>query len=221
VPLTPIEPPEELFDAVVRHVGQMAMASLPTLNGVERDHLALVAPHRMYTLGIDAILGKRLEEAEFAGWRFLVADNRRVVASAEVFGEAEQIPSLDSGPYVQSMVEAIDKLDTRPEIAGGQYELRLLKVLALYVVAAWLVDGSRAVVPLTPAPRWLDAGTWYSEEEFVAALKGPARSSWRAPAETQLRHLWALKRVISGCTTYCRVRLDWRKVSVHVCSHRH
>jgi hypothetical protein len=116
-----------------------------------------------------------LEDAKPAGWRFLVADRDRVVASAELADDSGNAPSINSGPYVSATATAIDDLERLPEIADGDFELRILKVPGLYVVAAWLVGGRRVVVPLAPAPSFLEAGRSYSEEEFMKALAEPAR----------------------------------------------
>jgi hypothetical protein len=49
-------------------------------------------------------------------------------------------------------------------------------VPALYVVAAWLDGGDRRLlVPLAPAPSFLEAGRVCSEQEFVRVLREPAQ----------------------------------------------
>jgi hypothetical protein len=175
MPLKPLEPPEAVRKAAAAQVHQLATPRgiFPALREVVREDLALVAPHRMYTLGVDGVVGDGLKDAKSSGWRFLVADHDRVVASAELGAEGED-PALNSGPYVGSTATAIDDLDRLPELSEGDYELRILKVPALYVVAAWLVGDRPVVVPLDPAPAFLEAGRAYSEAEFLAALQDPA-----------------------------------------------
>jgi hypothetical protein len=177
MPLKPVEPPEAVRRAAAAQVHQLATPHgiFPALRDVVREELALVAPHQMYTLDADAVLSGGLGGAEPAGWRFLVTDRDRVVASAELAGEAGEAPLLNGGPYVASTAEAIDELERLPQIADGDYELRILKVPALYVVAAWLAGERPTLVPLAPAPSFLEAGRPYSEAEFMAALQGPAR----------------------------------------------
>ena len=111
-----------------------------------------------------------------------MGDAERVLASVELAGDAGESPLLNGGPYVAATATAIDELERLPEVAAGDYELRLLKVPALHVAAAWLVGGHRLVVPLAPAPSFLEAGHRYTEEEFVAALREPAQRALASQA---------------------------------------
>ncbi len=101
MPLRPLEPPEAVRTAAAAQVHQLATPRgiFPALRDVVRENLALVAPHRMYTLGADAIVSDGLSAVVPAGWRFLVADGDRVVASAEASGmtPARRRPST-AGP---------------------------------------------------------------------------------------------------------------------------
>jgi len=179
MPLNPVEPPEEVSLAAATHVHMLAGTpeSFLALADVERENLELVAPHKIYTLSLEAAAGgARLADAQPGGWRFLVADGERVVASAEVpEEEGRHAPSVNSGAYVQATADAIDRLEEMPEVASGAFEMRLLKVPALYVAAAWLADEGNLVVPLEPAPSYLEPGHAYREEEFLDALREPAQ----------------------------------------------
>jgi hypothetical protein len=177
MPLKPLEPPESVRTAAAAQVHQLATPHgiFAALREVVKEDLALVAPHRMYSLQLDSIPAKGLQAAKPSGWRFLIADRERVVASAELADDSGNAPLINSGPYVSSTAAAIDELERLPEIADGDYELRILKVPGLYVVAAWLVGERSVVVPLAPAPSFLEAGKPYSEAEFLAALAAPAR----------------------------------------------
>jgi len=177
MPLKVMEPPDAVQRAAAAHVHELATPRgvFPALRDVVREELALVAPHRIFTAGLDVLLERGLEAAAPAGWRYLVADRDRIVASAEVAGDSGEAPLLNGGPYVGSTAAAIGELERLPPVTAGDFELRLLKVPALYVVAAWLVGEQRLVVPLAPAPSFLEPGRPYTEEEFVAALREPAR----------------------------------------------
>jgi hypothetical protein len=146
------------------------------LGDVSGEDLALVAPHRMFTLRLDRVFTGDLDAvAEASGWRFLVTDEERVLASAETTEDNGEAVALNVGPYVSSTSEAIDELEQLPDVARGDFELRILKVPALYVVAAWLAGGTQILVPLAPAPSFLEPGKPYSEGDFLAALEEPAR----------------------------------------------
>jgi hypothetical protein len=76
---------------------------------------------------------------------------------------------------VTSTAAVIDELERLPEVTADDFELRLLKVPALHVVAAWLAGDQRLAVPLAPAPGFLESGRPYSEPDFAEALRGPAQ----------------------------------------------
>jgi len=169
MPLRVMEPPEAVQQAAAKHVHELATPRgvFPALRDVVREELVLTAP-------LDALLQSGLDGVVFTGWRYLVADRDRIVASAEVAGDTGESPLLNGGPYVASTATAIDELEQLPEVTAGDFELRLLKIPALHIAAAWLVGDRRLVVPLAPAPRFLDAGRPYPEADFAAAIRRPA-----------------------------------------------
>jgi hypothetical protein len=177
MPLRVIEPPDAVRQAAADYVHQLATPHgvFPALREVVREELELVVPHRIYTGGLDAVLERGMDGAAFTGWRYLVADRGRIVASAELAGNTGEAPLLNGGPYVASTAAAIDDLEQLPEVRVSDFELRLLKVPALYVVAAWLVGEQRLVVPLAPTPSFVESGRPYSENQFVEALREPAQ----------------------------------------------
>jgi len=173
--LRPLEPPEVVRKTAAAQVSHLAShGAFAALRGVVAEDLALVAPHRTFTLPLDAVAGKGLAEAQPSGWRFLVADKDRIVASAELVDDSRSAPIINAGPYVASSAAAIDQLAALPELARDDFELRLLTVPGLYVVATWLAGGFHILTPLSPAPSFLEAGRQYSDQELLAALRGPA-----------------------------------------------
>ena len=85
---------------------------------------------------------------------------------------------LNEGPFVQATADALAGLEDRPEVAAGSYQVRMVRIPALYVVALWLEDldgDADLVLPLAPAPVFLDTGRLYGEREFLDVLAGPAR----------------------------------------------
>ena len=177
MPLRVMQPPDAVQQAAADHVHQLASPRgvFPALRDVVREELVLTAPHRIYTAGLDALLNRSLDGAVFTGWRYLVADRDRIVASAELVGDTGESPLLNGGPYVASTATAIDELEQLPEVTTSDFELRLLKVPALHVVAAWLVGDQQLVIPLAPAPSFLEPGRPYPESDFAEAIRGPAQ----------------------------------------------
>jgi hypothetical protein len=184
MPLTAIEPPEAVRQAAAAHLYTLAThrGAFAALGEVEPENLELIAPHHMYTLPLDAIVGNNLDPRP-TGWRFLIADREHVIASAEVGVEGET-PAINSGAYVSSTARAIPHLESLPEIENGRFELRLLKIPALYIIAAWLVDDHRIVIPLAPSPAYFEVGHHYDEESFLDALREPAAAIFAADDET-------------------------------------
>jgi hypothetical protein len=148
--------------------------AFPALRDAAAEDLALVAPHRTFVLPLEAVAAKGLAEAQPSGWRFLVAVKDRIVASAELCDDSGSAPIINAGPYVGSTAAAIDQLAALPALARDDFELRLLTVPALYVVAAWLAGRSHILTPLSPAPSFLEADRHYSDQELMASLRGPA-----------------------------------------------
>ena len=84
-------------------------------------------------------------------------------------------------------------------MTAGNYEVRMLRVPALYVVALWLKDldgDDDLIVPLVPAPAFLEAGRAYREAEFLDTLEAP-----RASGSTSTTRLRAEKPIPSSSRT--------------------
>ena len=148
--------------------------------------LSLTLPHPVFTVGLEALAARRplSEAAELAGWRALLEEDRTVVAAVEVAvpaaGAAISDASINRGAFVQSTVEALDAAERDDRVASKQFEIRLLRVVALYVVALWLRSSEDAAsdlfVPLAPAPSPLKAGVAFEAEQFEGDLAGMAEA---------------------------------------------
>jgi hypothetical protein len=143
--------------------------------------LDLAVPHDVYFLGLsDLADGVSLEAATLIGRRVLVMDGDQAIASAEL-GTKDNGSEFHSneGPFVASTATAITRADEDPELAGGDYEVRLLRIPALYFMGLWLKrdgDGNDVVIPLDPAPPPFEPSRKYAPEELLSALREPARA---------------------------------------------
>ena len=149
------------------------------LGRADPDALALAAPHDVYVLGLNRLAaGATLPDAELVGRRFLVLEGDTPVASAELSGEGGEFQATE-GPYVGATASAIARAEQDPELAKADYELRLLRIPALYFVGIWLKregrGGDDVVVPLEPAPAGLVAGRSYAPGELLEILAERAR----------------------------------------------
>jgi hypothetical protein len=161
----------------------LAMPGLESARGVET-----AAPHPVYTAGLDDLAaGKLLDAARPDGWRYLLVRGDEAVATATVgvpdAGGAPGISHITQGPFVEATLEALHRAEALDEVRGGDFELRLLDVPALYLRALWLHGPRDILLPLPPAPEPLEAYRPYREGEVVAALRDRAAERLRMPSD--------------------------------------
>jgi len=167
----------------VTRTARLKTAGAAALTTSAPEQVTLRAPHEVHHVGLDALAAHRpLAESPTVGWRYLVETQAGTVASSEVSADASGQPTtfaqVNEGPFVQSTARALRELAGMPVVESGNYEVHMLKIPALYVVALWLkhLDGNDDLfVPLEPAPDFLEAGRLYREDEFLDTLESPAR----------------------------------------------
>lgn len=183
-------PPTDLTDGVrdvLRRKAEKKQFRTPALVRVRPDELSLAAPHSVYTLGSQDLAAHRgLDAALFAGWRYLVQQDAGAVAAVEIptetNGNIEQTMQLNEGQFVGATFEAVAAIEQSEEVRGSDYELRLLRIPALYTVALWLHSGTGdrdLLMPIGQCHPALDTGRLYHPDEFTEALAGPAEELGR------------------------------------------
>ena len=162
MPLHAPEPPRQVVDTVQSTFQAMITTGsvrLPELRNAPGT-LTLAQPHQIFSLGLaDLAAGKGLEAAKSTGWRYLVQSGDNALASAETAvtpaGPGHVFSAFNSGPLVASTVQAIRTAQGHPQVSQGSFELRLLRVPALYFTALWM-HGAQAtddvLIPLDPSP---------------------------------------------------------------------
>jgi hypothetical protein len=191
MPIQAPNPPTAALDAVrtaVRSFAEEAMFRTPALRAAQPEQLTINEPHQVFLLGLDDLrAGAGLTRARLVGWRYLVQEGEKVIATAESAlagrGDAQVFSNFNEGPFVASTAAALSMAKTDPRVSQGTYEQRLLHVPALYVMALWLHEPTGAgdlLVPLAPSPRDLPAGRPLPAGEVVTILTELAR---RIPAE--------------------------------------
>ncbi|HVW64426.1 MAG TPA: hypothetical protein VHB01_05370 [Nitrosospira sp.] len=165
--ITP-NPPKQAVDAVhstFLELNRNRAFRSPALRSATGT-LQLTEPHQVFTLGLtDLAAGKGLDAAKPTGWRYLVQESDKVLASAEsvTVGSANEhvFSAFNEGGFVASSASAIRAVREIPEVEQGGFELRLLNVPGLYVLALWL-HGTQGkgdlLVPLAPSPVETPAG---------------------------------------------------------------
>jgi hypothetical protein len=154
--------------------------------------LQLTEPHQVFTLGLaDLVAGRGLDAAKPTGWRHLVQEGDNVLASAETVaaGSAGEhvFSAFNEGPFVATSAKSIRAAREFPEVKQGGFELRLLNVPGLYVMALWLHDAKGKgdlLVPLAPSPVQTPAGLPVPAsvllKELVAKAKAPIAAADRS-----------------------------------------
>jgi hypothetical protein len=138
-------------------------------------NLAVAVPHRVYFVGFDDVVaGRVFSAAQPTGWRYLLLDGDTARAAVEIIvnddGAVEGFSHVDEGPFVESMVAGMTFAEEFEASRRADYELRLLSVPSLYLVALWLHGDDDVLVPLAPTPGGLDTQHAYTEEEILSSL---------------------------------------------------
>jgi hypothetical protein len=186
MPIRLAEPPRGALEAVQGTLLERAERSdfaTRALRDAPLDELALTAPHPVYTLGLDALVGGQgLAGAELTGWRYLLQRGDSTIASAEVQAGGSGVDvsrlQVNEGPFVRATEAAVTRAEQLPELEGGTYELRLLRIPGAYVIAVWLAEeggGEDVLIPIGDTPPEVEADRPYKPEELFSALAEPAR----------------------------------------------
>lgn len=193
MPLNLPEPPQNVPDKIRKRLHEFADGekfSTKGLRGARKEGLDVSTPHQVFTMGLDDVVaGAGLERAQPGGWRYLVEDSGQLLASAEgdinEDGEFE-VSHFTEGPFVAATDKAVKAVRKLPQLVAAGFELRLLRIPALYVMALWLHSpAADLLVPLAPSPIGKD-GKAMPAAEFFADLTGKARPAGRQkPPEAQ------------------------------------
>jgi hypothetical protein len=122
--------------------------------------------------------------AWLVAWRYLLVVNEQITEAAELYPDARGRPrfgavttgfAAEAGPAT-ALVEQL------PEVRQREYELRGLRVPALYVMAFWLKDkqgGKDRLIVLPPVFPPVQALMPYSEKDFLGLLQSLAEEKIR------------------------------------------
>ena len=105
--------------------------------------------HAVYFVPLDALAqGKLLQAARQTSWRYLLVQDNAAIAEAELSAGSRtakgakarslDFVSLTHGPFAAGTVDALSAAERLPQVAREDYELRLLKIPAVYFVSLWL-----------------------------------------------------------------------------------
>jgi hypothetical protein len=81
---------------------------------------------------------------------------------------------LNTGRFARSTADAVRLLESQEAVQKGTYELRLLRIAALHLMALWLRSDKGAddlVLVLPPAPPDLQVDVPYRADELLTLLR--------------------------------------------------
>jgi hypothetical protein len=178
--LTLPKPPEQGLDIIRTKLGSLvdhhtSVAYNMAMGGTENVDVA--APHRMYFIGLEDVAnGHLLSAAEVTGWRYIIVRGDDPMAAAELgidqLGGSLEFSQLNQGPFVSSTIEGVSIAADLDTVRNNNYELRLLKIPSLYIIALWLhSQGAQdIIIPIPPTRPELTPYDSYSEESFLQAI---------------------------------------------------
>jgi hypothetical protein len=151
------------------------------------DGINIHLPHPVYNLSLtDLALAKGVAHATLVAWRYVLSDGDSAVIAeiAQIAGPSgTQTPTftmINRGPFVASLVQAVEAAGKNATLQAGNFDIAVLHIPALYVMALWLqgrVPGTGTLIPLAPVPTPLNAGQTYTEQGFIQALVPAAQRS--------------------------------------------
>jgi hypothetical protein len=186
MPVTFAAPPPQVTQITQRQLQDMAQHkhfTIAPLAAAEPARIELTSGHAVYNIGLRDLLSDRpLTAAPLTAWRFIVNAGTPDSAAAETHQDPEQgIPtfaSVNAGPFVTGTVAALKTLATDPAFSKGDWEGRMIRIPALYIMAIWAHEkktNADLIRVTAPVPAYLDANKTYTWPEFKAALQEPAK----------------------------------------------
>lgn len=183
MPLHLPNPPSGAPDHVkskLRTFADHAAFTTKALRGARADRLDVSTPHQIFALELDDITGGGgLDRAQPVGWRYLIESEGQVIASAETMPApdgTQQVAQFTEGPFVDATDKAVKTIRKLPKLEAAGFELRLLRIPALYLMALWLHSPTEdLLVPLQPSPIGKE-GKAMQAAEFFSDLAEHARS---------------------------------------------
>jgi hypothetical protein len=188
------EPPPRVLElvkaALQAHIGSASRVA--AMRQADLTQLAASAPHQVFTLDFNDLLGTDLfSKARLVGWRYLVTGANRTAMAAEVAcddkGENLRFSHLHEGPLVGGLAQALVAAEHTSEVVQGSYELRVLRIPSIYVMALWLkanTPDKDLFVPAAPTSRLLIPGQMYSASAFADLLKKAAQAHAQHPFDS-------------------------------------
>lgn len=174
--LTISTPPQESLNALEAASSQFS--SVIDISGaLHSGSPETTLPHQVFTIGLtDLANGSRLDNAVLVGWRFLLGN---VAAEVNAPSYNSEGVSLNEGPFVQQTADLVARASASRRVENGTYELAVLRIPGIYVMALWLKSGNSKddiFIPMKPTLEELEPGREYGVDEFTSILVNAAQA---------------------------------------------
>jgi hypothetical protein len=184
--LTLPPPPSEALSVVRNAIGDVIQSRGPraALMTERVDSLDVAVPHPVYAVGLEQIAQRELlSSATLVAWRYLLLDDQQVRCAVEVDVRAEDrqlnFSHINRGPFVANSVQSITVAETLAPVQQDDYELRLLKIPGLYLLALWLHGPDEIILPIAPSIPGVVSNVPYSESDLLTLLQPIAEARLR------------------------------------------
>jgi len=133
-------------DEVLDFVNNEAFEGLTFLPPITKP-LSLIVPHKIYQIGLEKVGEPNfLALGSLIGWRYLIQAGKEVIASAE-WSDSKKDGIGSASGFAQSSFNAstktaIEIAERSPKIRSEEYEIHLLRVIPMFVMALWLKHSS-------------------------------------------------------------------------------
>ncbi|TFI52523.1 hypothetical protein BLD44_019750 [Mastigocladus laminosus UU774] len=153
-----------------------------------------VIQHPVYTVSLQELAESGLANAKQTSWRYVYPkrnkndDEFAVEVAIDEAGQNHAFLNTEEGDFVPGTMSAIKKAERLERSQKNDYELRVLKIPAIYLFALWLKDeqgDDDIFVPLVEASPQLEAKEEYSKEEFERILRQDAQQQLQAQQQLE------------------------------------
>jgi hypothetical protein len=178
----PEPPPEgmQLINAALGNLLGQPTSTQLTMADANPDNLVAAAPHHVYFASLESVAGgQMLAQAEMTGWRYIVLDDERPLVAVNLDINADEgnleFSSVNQGGLIEGTLEAVRIAESLDDVSAENFELRLLEVPSLYVIALWLHGEYKdLLIPLPTSNQKLEAFGVYTEQRLLTAIRGMA-----------------------------------------------
>lgn len=171
-----------LRDALEKSAGPLG-GSTRALSSAPAEELEVPVPLPVFVLTPAKILEESSPEAATRqGWAYTIFRGNQAIAGAELAQDRDSenlhFSHFSEGPFVEATVSAISRAESLSEEIHHDFEPRLLRCPALYVMAVWLHSESRDIfIPMAPSHRFFEPNRIYEPQEFYERLVEAAKES--------------------------------------------